>query len=221
VDESYGILPQQYITLVGEHMLALVQALEPFASDHEALSRAREAMPGAKGVAMQSWKEFAASTGSNVGDEDIVISLMNGKDLAAHVMTNSDHNYEEDEDELRGEEDNDETDKAVTAFCNEWLDVVGSAVTGRLLERILRIHHLSPKGCEHLAVDLGYLLNVFSALGVAGHPHPLLNHFAELARMGAGDLKEMISASRGEKDNAAVGVMRAAEVRFALIRGVH
>ena len=71
------------------------------------------------------------------------------------------------------DEDNDEESKAITNFCNAWLDVVGLAVTGRLMERLLRIPTLTAKGCEHLQADLNYLVNVFSALGVAGHPHRL------------------------------------------------
>eukprot|EP00957_Ditylum_brightwellii_P022443 1693499-Ditylum_brightwellii.AAC.1 len=54
--ESYGILPQQYITQVGEHVLALVQALEPFASSADALSLANEVMSGVHAVAIQPWR---------------------------------------------------------------------------------------------------------------------------------------------------------------------
>jgi hypothetical protein len=51
---SYGMLPQEYITQVGEHMLALVQALEQFASDKKALLLANEVMDGVRRVA-QRW----------------------------------------------------------------------------------------------------------------------------------------------------------------------
>ena len=88
------------------------------------------------------------------------------------------------------------------------------------MERVLRIHHLSRGGCERLAVDLGYLINVFSALGVSGHPHPLLGHFAELARMGEDELKERVALSRETGESAVVGAVRAAELRIALIRGI-
>jgi hypothetical protein len=59
---SYGMLPQEYITQVGEHMLALVQALEPFASDKEALSLANEVMDGVRRVAQQPWLDFMAAS---------------------------------------------------------------------------------------------------------------------------------------------------------------
>lgn len=221
--DAYGILPQHHVTQVGEHMLALVQALEPFASDPDALARANEAMNGAKDVAVQPWREFAAATGGDRDGDGVVEALMGGRDLAGRLLGQSGHSYnddekeDEEEDPLAAEED--EADRAVAAFCNQWLDVVGSAVTGRLLERIMRVHHLSRRGCEHLAVDLNYLVNVFSALGVAGHPHPLLGHFAELAQMSPEDLAEKITA-RDDRGDPVLAAVRASEVRIALMRGV-
>jgi len=108
-EESYGILPQQYITQVGEHMLALVQALEPFASDADALARANEAMSGAKKVAVQSWREFAASTGTvDAEDENVVWALMECKDLVGHTLGQSD---QDDQAEGEDEDDDDENNK--------------------------------------------------------------------------------------------------------------
>lgn len=167
---SYGILPQEYITHVGEHMLSLVQALEPFASDKEALELANEVMDGVRCVAQQPWLDFISASGA-LGSEKMVLDIMSGKEIDRYMLgTPMDDDHEDEDDEL----------KEVTAFCNAWLDVVGLAVTGRLLERIMRIPLLTQKGCEHLNADLGYLVNVLSALGVSGHPHPLLGHLAEL-----------------------------------------
>uniref|UniRef100_A0A6U3QI04 Conserved oligomeric Golgi complex subunit 7 n=1 Tax=Ditylum brightwellii TaxID=49249 RepID=A0A6U3QI04_9STRA len=220
--ESYGILPQQYITQVGEHVLALVQALEPFASSADALSLANEVMSGVHAVAIQPWREFLvaamANSGSGIGDsireEDVVLELMKGQGLGDYLLSDHDGGFEEEDEDH--EEDAD--DSVGAAFCNEWLDVVGSAVTGRLLERTMRISHLSQRGCEHLAADYNYLMNVFSALGLSGHPHPLLKHFGSLVVMDRDDLKANIM-SRRTKDGT-VGVIRAAEVRMAHMRGV-
>lgn len=215
--ESYGILPQQYITQVGEHMLSLVQALEPFASNEDALSLANEVMGGVRNVAVQQWREFTDATGSvDADEEDVITYLMIGKNLSDHVVNHTENSFEEDEAE--DEEEEDEAAKAVTAFCNEWLYVVGSAVTGRLLERTLRIQHLSPRGCEHLQADINYLINVFAALGVAGHPHPLLGHFAGLVTMDANELRDKILSR--DRSNPGVNAIRAAEVRIALTRGI-
>lgn len=211
--DSYGTLPQAYITQVGEHMLALVQAFEPFAADQEALSIANEVMTGVKDVALQPWGEFAASAGINGADSTITL-LMNGREIGSLVLNNA--ALTEEDAEL--EEGTSETERASAAFCNAWLDVVGLAVTGRLLERIMRIPQLTPKGCEHLNADLNYLVNVFSALGVAGHPHPLVTHLAELATLSDDELRDHIMArNRGDK---AQGALRSVEARIALLRGV-
>ena len=124
----------------------------------------------------------------------------------------------EDEEGEELEEDADEQERAITAFCNSWLDVVGLAVTGRLLERIMRIPSLTQKGCEHLNADLTYLVNVFSALGVSGHPHPLLGHVAELAVLDGDTLSDRISSRNLTHPlDAALAAM---EERLAAIRGV-
>jgi hypothetical protein len=211
--DSYGTLPQAYITQVGEHMLALVQAFEPFAADQETLSIANEVMDGVKDVALQPWGDFAASAGIN-GSESIIALLMNGKEIGDFVLNNAALS----EEDAGFEEGTSEAERASATFCNAWLDVVGLAVTGRLLEKIMRIPQLTQKGCEHLNADLNYLINVFSALGVAGHPHPLVSHLAELATLSDQDLKDHILAR--DRGNTAEGALRSVEARVALLRGI-
>jgi hypothetical protein len=212
---SYGTLPQPYITGVGEHMLALVQALEPFASDKDALELANEVMVGVRGVAQQPWLDFCASVGSSELSENVVLTLMDGKGMVDLVMGNAVVEEEEGEED---EEEQDEDAKASAAFCNAWLDVVGLAVTGRLLERIMRIPSLTPKGCEHLNADLGYLVNVFSALGISGHPHPLLGHLAEIVVV-EGDVAAERIANLDRTDPVSA-LLRSVEERLAAIRGI-
>ena len=211
--DSYGTLPQSYITHVGEHMLALVQALEPFASDPEALALANEVMGGVRDVALQAWSEFVAAAGLIVSDS-IVAPLMNGKEIDDLVL-NSAALDDEDEDL---NDDLGEDEKASAAFCNAWLDVVGLNVTGRLLERIMRIPQLTAKGCEHMSADLNYLVNVFSALGVAGHPHPLVSHLATLSVLSEDDLKAQVAGRDNTKPLEQA--LRAIEIRYALMRGI-
>ncbi|CAB9508810.1 Golgi complex subunit 7 [Seminavis robusta] len=210
---SYGTLPQTYITQVGEHMLALVQALEPFASDAEALSLANEVMDGVRDVALQYWREFLASAGSMEKNDEIVKTLMNGEEILDLVISAIPH--EEDEED----EEEDEATRASTAFCNAWLDAVGLSVTGRLLERIMRIPQLTSKGCEHLSSDLNYIVNVFSALGLDGHPHPLVSHVAELSTLDGDLFKERIS--NWDRSDPTQAAMQCIEQRVALMRGVH
>lgn len=207
--ESYGTLPQEYITHVGEHMLALVQALEPFATDKEARELANDVMSDVRLVAQQPWLDFISAAGSTES-ESLAIKLMEGKSLDGLVAMPA---ALEDGDE---EEDDDEENKAVTAFCNTWLDVVGVGVTGRLLERVLRIPLLTTKGCEHMNADLGYLVNVFSALGVSGHPHPLLQHFADLASMDEASMTGRIEDLDRSKELS--GFIRSVEERLLAMR---
>ena len=130
--------------------------------------------------------------------------------------TDMDNQIEEEDDE---EEDPD--NKASTAFCNQWLDVVGLAVAGRLLERTMRIPRLGRKGAEHLAADLNYIRNVFTALGVAGHPHPLLGYMAKLVTMDEESLQFKIHSRQGEKaPSDALEVIKRAEIRIAYVRGI-
>ena len=211
--ESYGTLPQQYITNVGEHMLALVQALEPFAGDPQSLSVANEVMSGVRDVALQPWTEFIASAGV-FGGESIVDKLMDGNEISALVLNNAALT----EEDAQLEEGASDAEKASAEFCNAWLDVVGLAVTGRLLERIMRIPQLTPKGCEHLSADLNYLINVFSALGVAGHPHPLVSHLAELANLPDEELKGQVL--QRDRNDSLQSALRAVEARIALLRGL-
>ncbi|KAL3903283.1 MAG: hypothetical protein SGILL_010502, partial [Bacillariaceae sp.] len=211
--DSYGTLPQQYITQVGEHMLALVQAFEPFASDPATLSIANEVMGGVRNVALQPWNEFVAAAGSR-GSDSVIPSLMGGKDIGNLVLNNTALT----EEDAVLEEGATEDEIASAAFCNAWLDVIGLAVTGRLLERIMRIPQLTPKGCDHLTSDLNYLVNVFSALGVAGHPHPLVCHLATLATSPDGDLEGQIKSR--DRSSDVQTALRTIEMRVARLRGL-
>ena len=211
--DSYGTLPQQYITQIGEHMLALVQIFEPFAADSSTLSLVNEVMDGVKDVALQPWSDFIGATGF-VGSDSAVSSLMNGKDISCLVLSNAALG----EEDAALEDGASEKEIAITTFCNAWLDVIGLAVTGRLLEKIMRIPQLTPKGCEHLAADLNYLINVFSALGVTGHPHPLVSHIATLMTLSDEDLMAQIESR--DSTTGVENALKAVEVRIALIRGV-
>lgn len=219
-ENSYGILPQSFITHVGEHMLALVQALEPFASDDEALGLANEVMAGVREVAVQPWKEFVAAAGcspSRSDDSETLSELMVGKTLAKFLSNDDD--IADDAAQEHDVEDEDPDSAASTAFCNQWLDVVGMAVTGRLLERAMRIPRLGKKGAEHLAADLNYIRNVFTALGVSGHPNPLLQHAAQLASIDEDTFREMARSS-DTSSSGILEVIHKMEDRMAYVRSI-
>ena len=203
-----SILPQSYVTNVGEHMLALVQALEPFASSSDALEKANHIMSDELIiVAMQPWREFIDATYLHLGKqldienvEKLVNILIKGKSFEGHLSAawrKFDVNFATisimDDDE---NEDMDEHEKASTTFCNKWLDIFSIAITGRILERIMRIRQLSGLGAQHLATDLNYLLNVFSALGIVGHSHSILKHIELLVSMKVEELTNRIVLAR-------------------------
>jgi len=205
-DASYGTLPQSYITLVGEHMLALVQALEPFASDPESLALANEVMNGVRSVALTPWKELVSAIGAS---DSAVEAMMGGKGLLEFIPKQDE---EDEEDDGWKDDDVEEDDTPSATFCNAWLDVFGLAVTGRLLERIVRIPRLTTKGCEHLSADLNYMVNVLAALGVSGHPHPLVHHVAQV-------VVESDDSGRLAGNNSSLAVaLKLLEERIAVIR---
>jgi conserved oligomeric Golgi complex subunit 7 len=205
---DYGTLPQEYITHVGEHMLSLVQALEPFATDKDALELANYAMQGTKEVGLSAWKDFCSEVN---GREELVPRLMESKAFEGYVLGA----HLEEEDELETERDDDEN-KAVTVFCNAWLDAIGTAVTGRLLERIMRIPLLTTKGADHLAADLQYVVNIFTALGIKELPHPLLGHVAELATLEPDVLEQRIESMDRSDDIS--NFLRLVESRLLAMR---
>ena len=139
---------------------------------------------------------------------------MNGKEINDLVL----YSAALGEEDAALEEGATDDEIASAAFCNAWLDVIGLAVTGRLLEKIMRIPKLTAKGCEHLMADLNYLVNVFSALGVAGHPHPLVSHLATIARLSDNELEAQIKSR--DQDSEVENALRAVEARIALLRGI-
>mmetsp|Transcript_14433 Transcript_14433/g.27139 ORF Transcript_14433/g.27139 Transcript_14433/m.27139 type:complete len:999 (+) Transcript_14433:817-3813(+) len=183
---SYGTLPQSYMTQIGEHLLALVQALEPFASDKNALNAANSVMGGIEHINMKYWRNFAHVIRSGHDHDDVIHFLRKGENMKNLILSLTENEMEEEVDIL------DDNEIEAQKFCNQWLDVICSSVTGLLLEKTMRIEFLSPKGCEHLCTDLNYIINVLTALGVSGHPHPLLIHILELTKLSAEELESRI-----------------------------
>lgn len=216
--ESYGILPQSYITQVGEHMLALVQALEPFAADREALKLANLAMDSMDHVADSFWKDFAHVINPYSDDYSFAFQLRKGIDIIPFLLghqlqsaEDADNEDLENHNKIEGEN----IDSEENMFCNKWLNVVCSAVTGRLLENIMRFDRITNKGCEHLAVDISYMINVLSALGISGQPNPLLGHLVELVKMNPESLQTHILEERDD-----VFGLRHIDMKIALMRGI-
>jgi conserved oligomeric Golgi complex subunit 7 len=210
VEYASGGGPQQYVTNVGEHMLTLVQVFEPFASNKSNLDLANEVMDQVREVSLQPWLDFVNVVGCRISEAE-VRTIMNGTEIRSQVL-----GFEPD---LEDEEDEpgEDADKEVSDFCNAWLDAVGLGVTGRILEKTMRIPQLSAKGCEQLNIDLGYLMRALSALGIPGHPHPLLGHFSEVALLSDVDLSKQIGSR--DRSKPTQSVLRSIEERLAAMRG--
>ena len=73
---------------------------------------------------------------------------------------------------LASDDASDET--ASLNFVNHWLGALGDALVGALVASVVQIKQLSSTGRAQLAVDLDYLTNVISAVGL--RVHPLLLH---------------------------------------------
>jgi len=178
-------LPQSYITQIGEHLLALVQALEPFATqnynEHDS-SSLDHIMDGVKhNISIAYWKEFLDflfHTGSSSPDQEQRLrTVLLDKDTTIHKIMDAGSNALS----VTKEEESDEEEEEPphVQFCNEWLDIIATALTGRILERICRLQRLTNVGYRHLKSDLNYLANVLMALGIHGHPHPFLMMIGE------------------------------------------
>ena len=78
-------------------------------------------------------------------------------------------------------------------LCSEWLDTLAHATSARYMCCILQLPTLSENGARQLATDVGYLLNVLSALGVA--PSSVLEHLLEVLEMSVDILAALLSVS--------------------------
>lgn len=199
--ESYGILPQLYITQIGEHILALVQALEPFSNQRDTIKFSNLDMNNIDHVATSCWNSLATKLQLNAVDDERLQRLMKGRDMESNLIgySKNDCNTINNIPSVDSHEDSGENVfmSETTNFSNKWLDAVGMAITGMMIEYILSFDRLTQQQCDHMAVDITYLMNVFNALGIPGHPHPLLGHVVELVKTDLTSLQKCMA----EKEN--------------------
>ena len=218
MDEPYGSLPQSLITQIGEHLLSLVQIFEPFASDPIALSLGNTAMENISHVPVPLWRDFVKTVGCH--DElqtSSIMDLISGSSLTDLILINvgSSHHENESDDEV-------EAETSSTIFCNQWLNVISSTVTAVLLDQTMKVTKLSPMGCDQLASDYGYLMNVLSALGLPNHPHKLLGHVVQVSRMSDDEIKSRIELGKltYKKSGFLVDIVYLVDRRLAQLRGL-
>lgn len=197
--KSDNILPQSVITQVGEHLLSLVQELELFASS-DALSDLLHLSGEAQALAVASkgWKKMRITL--ELREEDGVDNLCkrpacsSAITVAEKVMFGSVFSKLDDLDGGLTDDATDPSDDeaAAMAFVNEWLGAVSDATMGFVLGQIALVKKLTAVGRAQLIVDLDYISNVISAMGL--RQHPMITHLRQLLTNEPKALQGMVEA---------------------------
>ncbi len=205
------------MTATGEHLLSLLQQLEPFARSS---SFADAALTIEKGgttkLAIPQWKTFGRALGFS--DENLVVGLSDVASGAAYTfITSYDNNDDSDEataaDQTQTriedggvndeEEDDDESERDVLCFCRDWLLAIGGGAVGAFLCEIAKVKKFSSLGAAQLAADCAYLGNVLHALDL--QPHPLLWWMESVVNQ---HLKKMDSTGQHSKTGAPLKLIK-------------
>ncbi len=167
------------MTATGEHLLSLLQQLEPFARSSN-FSDAALAIEkgGTTKLPIPQWKKFGRALGFS--DQDLVVELgdvASGASFTFITSSNNNNNGDSDEVEVEdddndNEEEEDEADRDVLRFCRDWLLAIGGGAVGTFLCEIANVKKFSSRGAAQLAADCAYLGNVLQALDL--EPHPFL-----------------------------------------------
>eukprot|EP00904_Undaria_pinnatifida_P008473 jgi/Undpi1/4756/HiC_scaffold_18.g08109.m1 len=184
---EYDTVPQAYMTQVGEHLLSLLQNLEPFANS-DAFQDAVEPTRDLHLLTETAWRECGTALDLHESELILLETLSGAKPPEDHSP------YHDEDDDAAAEVDGGgvggnegrvgerEEGEAAAKFCTAWLLCVGSGTVGHLLAKMLSLPRLSERGVKHLEADLKYLSNVFHALDLA--PPHALEHVSMLASLG-------------------------------------
>ncbi len=206
------------MTTTGEHLLSLLQQLEPFArSSNFADAALTIEKGGTTKLAIPQWKRFGRALGFS--DETLVVGLSDVASGAAFTfITSYDNNNNDDSDEaaaadqtqtqiedggVSDEEEDDESDRDVLCFCRDWLLAIGGGAVGAFLCEIAKVKKFSSHGAAQLAADCAYLGNVLHALDL--QPHPLLWWMESVVNQ---HLKKMDSTGQHSKTDAPLKLIK-------------
>ncbi len=168
------------MTATGEHLLSLLQQLEPFArsSNFSDAALATE-KGGTTKLPILQWKIFGKALGFS--DQDLSVELddvISGDSFTFITTTspesnsNNNNGDDSDEDDNKEEEEEDEAERDILRFCSDWLLAIGGGAVGMFLCEIANVKKFSSRGAAQLAADCAYLGNVLQALDL--EPHPFL-----------------------------------------------
>eukprot|EP00903_Cladosiphon_okamuranus_P014110 g13116.t1 len=219
--EEYDTVPQAYMTQVGEHLLSLLQNLEPFANS-DAFQDAVGPTQDLHLLTEPAWRECGLALDLGESEMMLLESLSGAKPPTEHADDRRPlYGGDEDGDvggKEQGEEDDDEEESEAAKFCTAWLLCVGSATVGCLLAKVLTLPQLSERGVKHLEADLKYLSNVFHALDLPAPP--VLEHLSVLAGLGRDEAVTHLAQETVAGYGPAGAILAKVERRLVDSRGI-
>ncbi|CAM9472002.1 unnamed protein product [Ectocarpus sp. 4 AP-2014] len=218
--DEYDTVPQAYMTQVGEHLLSLLQNLEPFANS-DAFQDAVEPTQDLHLLTEAAWRDCGLAL--DLGESDLMLlETLSGAKASTeppkHRSAYSDNAEGGTNDEDEDEEEEEEEEGEAAKFCTAWLLCVGSATVGCLLAKVLSLPQLSERGTKHLEADLKYLSNVFHALDLPAPP--VLEHLSLLAGLSRDEAATHLVQETVVGYGAAGIVLTKVERRLAEARGI-
>jgi len=168
---SFSLSPLPYITQIGEHLLTLPQQLEPFANKDFALSLETPISSvglrvSEDAVIVDGEANAVLTRNNNSFDSVEEDSTSISRNFSSFQLSSENSNKEENQRTSEPLEEMEETN----GFVFQWINSITRGTMGLYMQKIIEIPHLSETGAKQLAADIGYLMNVASALGVSVDP---------------------------------------------------
>jgi len=171
---DYSKIPQNYTTLVGEHVLARVQHVDELVgSDQQLLDGVGDLVGGVDKIGLQRWSKLVSGLGVLVeesGGEECVENMMMGENgflaICGGGGEEEEEKEKEKENEKEKEEEEEEHDNKASTFSKNFMTGVGCGLVGLVLQQVCAIKKLTDSGRNHLIADLSYLCNVLTVLGL-------------------------------------------------------
>eukprot|EP00752_Nemacystus_decipiens_P003518 g3245.t2 len=223
--EGYDTVPQAYMTQVGEHLLSLLQNLEPFANS-DSFQDAVGPTQDLHLLTEPAWRECGLAL--DLGESELMLlDTLSGANPPAEraddrrALFGGDEGGEDGGQEDQGdeeEEEEEEEESEAAKFCTAWLLCVGSATVGCLLAKVLTLPQLSERGVNHLDADVKYLSNVFHALDLPAPP--VLEHLSVLAGLSRDEAVTHLAQEKVSGYGPAGAILAKVERRLAEARGI-
>ena len=120
------------------------------------------------------------------------------REMTAQLKDSEQENEHETEDGADTEADT----NAAAQFSSEWVNAIAQSSSALVIACILKLPRISDTGARQLAVDIGYLTNVMSAVGVSASP--LFARLLELFEMSLTEHAAVVQAQVQKPRDATV-----------------